>query len=104
MLRQIERWLQNRPTKKNGVLPVTTLLFKNFCFSLWTIKSWFDVITTQMSIFVFFVSAQVLFDGVFSLWVSFRVVAVLINCGNQKDQFLKSLSSGKDFHSLREVS
>ena len=57
-----------------------------------------------MSIFVFFVSAQVLFDGVFSLWVSFRVVAVLINCGNQKDQFLKSLSSRKDFHSLREVS
>ena len=33
-------------------------------------QSWFDVPTTQMSIFVIFVSAGILFDGVFSLWVS----------------------------------
>ena len=30
MLRQIIWWLQNGPIKKNGVLPVTTLFFKNF--------------------------------------------------------------------------
>ena len=34
------------------------------------IKSWFVVPTTQMPIFVLFVSAGVLFDGVFFLWVS----------------------------------
>ena len=34
------------------------------------IKSWFDVPTTQMPKFVLFVSAGVLFDSVFSLWVS----------------------------------
>ena len=56
MLRQIE-W----------VLPVTTLFFWKFCFSL---RTWFDVPTTQMHIFTLFVSAAVLFDGAFSLWVS----------------------------------
>ena len=34
MLRQREWWLQNGPTTKNGVLPVTTLFFWKFCFSL----------------------------------------------------------------------
>ena len=34
------------------------------------IKSWYDVPTTQMSIFIFFVSAEVLFEGAISLWVS----------------------------------
>ena len=29
-------WLQNGPIKKNGVLPVTTLFFWKFCFSLRT--------------------------------------------------------------------
>ena len=33
-------------------------------------RSWFDEPTTQMLIFVLFVSAGVLFDGAFSLWVS----------------------------------
>ena len=32
--------------------------------------SWFDVPTTQMHIFVLFVSAGVLFYGAFSQWVS----------------------------------
>ena len=36
MLRQIEWWLQNGPITKNGVLPVTTLFFWKFCFSLRT--------------------------------------------------------------------
>ena len=33
-------------------------------------KSWFDVPTTEMPIFLLFVCAGVLFDGNFSLWVS----------------------------------
>ena len=35
-LRQIEWWLQNRLITKNGVLPVTTLFFWKFCFSIRT--------------------------------------------------------------------
>ena len=36
MLRQIEGWVHNGPITKNGVLVVTTLFFKKFCFSLRT--------------------------------------------------------------------
>ena len=36
MERQIKWWLQNGPIKKNRVLPVTTLFFWKFCFSLRT--------------------------------------------------------------------
>ena len=36
MLRQIEWGVQNGPIPKNGVLPVITLLFRKFCFSLRT--------------------------------------------------------------------
>ena len=43
--------------------------FKNLSF----IKSWFDVRTNQISIFVLFVSAAALFDGAFSLWVSLSI-------------------------------
>ena len=71
MLRQTEWWVQNVPITKNGILPVTNLFFWKFCFGLRPrINSWFDVPTTQMSIFILFVSAGVLFDGAFSLWVS----------------------------------
>ena len=67
MLRQIEWWLQNGPIKRNGVLPVTTLFFANFVSVYEPLrKSWLDVPTTQMPIFVLFVSAGVLFDGAFS--------------------------------------
>ena len=34
MLRQIERGVQNGPITKNGVLLVTTLLFRKNCFCL----------------------------------------------------------------------
>ena len=34
MLRRIEWWVQNGPITKKGVLPLTTLLFSKFCFSL----------------------------------------------------------------------
>ena len=33
------------------------------------VKSWFNVRTTQISIFTLFVSAAVLYEGVFFLWV-----------------------------------
>ena len=36
MLRQIKWWVQNGPIKKNRVLPVTTLFFWKFLFSLRT--------------------------------------------------------------------
>ena len=36
MLRQIKPWLQNGPITKNGVLPVTALVFLKFYFSLRT--------------------------------------------------------------------
>ena len=35
-VKQIEWWLHIRPNTKNGVLPVTTLFFWKFCFSLRT--------------------------------------------------------------------
>ena len=36
ILRKIEWWLQNGPITKSSVVPVTTLLFWKFCFSLRT--------------------------------------------------------------------
>ena len=36
-------------------------------------NNWLNVPAVQTSIFVLFVSAGVLFDGAFSLWVSLRV-------------------------------
>ena len=36
MVRQIEWWVQNEPITNNGVLPVTSLFFRKFCFSLKT--------------------------------------------------------------------
>ena len=49
--------------------------FFKFCLSLGArskelIRSWYDVPTTQMFIFILFVSAGVWFEGAFSLWVS----------------------------------
>ena len=55
MLRQIEWRLQNGPITKSGVLPVTTLFFGKFVPVLEPLKkSYFDVPTTQMSIFANF--------------------------------------------------
>ena len=36
MLRHIECGVQNGPITKNGILPVTTLFFRKFCFNLET--------------------------------------------------------------------
>ena len=63
MLRQIEWAVQNRPIAKNGVFPVTTFFFEN------VIKSWFNVPTTRMFIFIHFTSPKASFDSVFSLRV-----------------------------------
>ena len=56
--------------KKKEVLLVTAsffFFFWKFCFSLEPLtKSFFDVWTTQMSVFILFVSAGVLFEGAFS--------------------------------------
>ena len=47
------------------------IFFENFVSAEKPLKkSWFDISTTQMSIFILFVSAGVLFEGDFSLWVS----------------------------------
>ena len=71
MLRQIDWWGQNGPITKKRILSVTTLLVWNFFFSLKPlIKNWFNVPTTQMSIFLLFVRTAVLFDGALSLRVS----------------------------------
>ena len=53
------------------VLPVTTLLFWKFCFNIRTsyTKSWFVILTTQICIFILFISAGVLFECAFSLRV-----------------------------------
>ena len=68
MLRQIEWQEQNVYIAKNGVLPVTTSFFeKKNSVQEPSVKSWFDVPTTQMPIFVLLVRAGVLFDGAFSL-------------------------------------
>ena len=72
-VRQIEWRVQNGPAAKDGVSPVTTSFFWNFCFSLRTsYKELTWCMPNQMSIFILFVSAWVLFEGAFSLWVSLR--------------------------------
>ena len=80
MLRQIERGVQNGPIAKTGVLPVNAFFFWKFCFSLsicYIIENWFDVPSTQMSIIIPFASAGVSIDGVFSLWVSLKIILLV---------------------------
>ena len=65
MLTEIEWGVQNGPIKKNAFLPVTSLFFQKFCFSLRT--AYKNVPTIQMSVFILFKSVGVLFEGAFSL-------------------------------------
>ena len=52
--------------------------FENFVLVQGSLtKSWFDLPITQMPIFIFYVSAGVLFEGTFSLWVSLGIIAKL---------------------------
>ena len=78
MLRQIEWKVQNGPIRKNGVLPVpvTISIFLKILFkSSYKELTWFDVLISQISVFILFVSAGVVFDGAFSLWVSLNKLA-----------------------------
>ena len=60
------KWTYHKEPWKKGVSPVITLFFWKFCYSLRTSsKRWFDVPTTEMSIFLLFVSARVLFVSAF---------------------------------------
>ena len=78
MLRQRGWAGQNGPITMNGILPATTLFFENFVsVSEPHKKSWFDVPTTQMAIFILFESVGVLFENAFSLWVSLNSQASL---------------------------
>ena len=69
----------NWSISKNRTLPVTALFFRNFV-SVYEplVKSWFDVSTTQMTILIVFVSAGVLFERIYSLWVSLMQSSFLI--------------------------
>ena len=51
MLREIEWGVQNGPIAKNGVLPETILCFWTFWISY---ENWFDIPTTQISVFIYF--------------------------------------------------
>ena len=79
VLRQTKWWVQNGSIakKQSRVLPVITLFFWKFCFSLRTsYKSWFNVPMTQMPIFEVFASAGVLLEGAFSLWVPLTAMLI----------------------------
>ena len=57
--------------------------FENFVLVLeFCIKSWFDVPTTQMFIFIFSENVGVLFEGSFSLWLS--LIKFYHTCNHQK--------------------
>ena len=63
-------------------MPLTTLFFENLIRVLKSvISSWFNILITQLSLFVLFVSAWVLFEGVFSLWVSLRQTEFKVQIG-----------------------
>ena len=66
--------VQNRPITKNGVLPVTILFFRKFCFGMKTSYKkliwWTNPPNDQ--IFILFASVGVSFEGAFFLWVSWK--------------------------------
>ena len=63
------KWgVQNGLFVKNGVMPVTILYFRKFCFSLRPrIKIWFEVPTIQMAIFMLFKRWKFLWGCFFSV-------------------------------------
>ena len=68
MLRQIGWWIRKGPIRKNRVLLVTTLFFLKILFQFKNLLERVDLMyqqPTQISIFLLFVSARVLFDGAF---------------------------------------
>ena len=80
------KWICHK--ERSFVSTYFTFLKFLFQFKYPLVKSWFDVQVTQMSMFVLFVSAGVLFGGDFSLWV-------LLTC------FRFCQTSVKSFESIR---
>ena len=66
VLEEIEWWPQNEPITTTGVLPVTASFFGKFISVLELLKkSSFDVPTTLMPVFVFFVALEFNFTVIF---------------------------------------
>ena len=73
MLRQLEWEVQDGPITKNRVLPVTTLFFWKFCFSIRTSYKVLIWCTNHLNLHIHTLeSVGVLFKGAFFLWVSLR--------------------------------
>ena len=71
IVRQIEWGVKIDLSQRMDFLSLTTLYFWKFNLCIRTsYQCWFDVSIAQIYIFILFVSASVLFGGVFSLWVS----------------------------------
>ena len=100
ILRQIKWWLQNGSITKNGVLPVTTLFFWKFYFSLRTsYKELICCTYNPIPVFVLFVSAGVFFDGTFSLWVSLNNVRD-VSCFFFSYQFKFDMNSSEQIKNI----
>ena len=83
---------------KERSISVTTLFSKNFCFSLrTTYKERFDIPTTQMPIYLLFVSTGVLFDSAFSLRVSLRETHNLFKTIMEVRNIRKAVTLKKNF-------
>ena len=64
ILRQMERGVQNGSIVKNFCLLVNTSFFWIFFqFKNLLLKNWFDLPTTEMPMFILFISAEVLYEG-----------------------------------------
>ena len=63
--------------------------------------TWFDVLISQMSVFILFVSAGVVFDGAFPLWVSLNKLANYYKSAIMVTVFKKSIL---EKFSLKQVS
>ena len=64
-------WVQNGHHKERSFASNYFIFFENFVsVEEPLVRSWFDVPTTWMSIFILSVSAGVLFEAPFSLWLS----------------------------------
>ena len=76
MLRQIESGVQNGPITKNTDLPVAILFLWKLRFSIRVNLKYLP--TIEMSVFILFLIAGVLFEGVFSLWVSLKLILLIL--------------------------
>ena len=77
--------LQKGPFTKKEVLQATALFLRKKLEPLK--KSWFDVPTTEMFIFILFVNAEALFEYAFSQWVSLNALFFYKNSLNSVEPF-----------------